>query len=270
MKPHKLEGTLGYALLTLMAVTVIVPFVSILFAAVQPAGSPVSGLAWPHEWHWENLGKAWSAAGFGGLIANSFVIALTVVPLAVVMSTLAGYALGSLRVRGGKLVFTFFLLGLTLPVELIVVPLYYDLRSPGLTNSYWGVTLAETAVFLPFGVFWMRTHFESVPESLGEAASIDGALAGAGEPHAAALQEDAARALADLALLVNGRLGLAGPVVLAGGVLIHQPVLRERVRTLLAGRGIADVRALRRPPVWGALALADALLTNPTAPQEGR
>lgn len=169
------EGVLGYAVLGLMAVAVIVPFASILLAAVQPSGSAVSGLTWPEEWHWENLAEAWTVAGFGGLIVNSLVIALTVVPLTVGTATLAGYGLGVLRLRGGSLVFVFFLLGLTLPVELIVVPLYYDLRALGLTNSALGVILAETAVFLPFGVFWMRTHFLSTPPSLTEAAAIDGA-----------------------------------------------------------------------------------------------
>jgi raffinose/stachyose/melibiose transport system permease protein len=169
------EGLLGYAVLGLMAVAVVVPFASIVLAAVQPSGAAVSGLTWPEEWHWENLAEAWTVAGFGGLIVNSLVIALTVVPLTVVTATLAGYGLGVLGLRGGNLVFVFFLLGLTLPVELLVVPLYYDLRALGLTNSALGVILAETAVFLPFGVFWMRTHFLSTPPSLTEAAAIDGA-----------------------------------------------------------------------------------------------
>lgn len=175
MRHSRLESLTSYAVLMLMAVVVIVPFVSIVFAAVQPSGSPVSGLAWPDSWHWENFVEAWTVAGFGGLIVNSLVIALTVVPLTVIMATLAGFGLGALRLRGSNGIFILFLLGLTLPVELIVVPLYYDLRSIGLTNSYWGLILAETALFLPFGVFWMRTHFLATPPSLMDAAAIDGA-----------------------------------------------------------------------------------------------
>lgn len=56
-----------------------------------------------------------------------------------------------------------------------MVPLYFDLRGLGLTNSFLGVILVEIALFLPFSVFWMRTHFQSTPQSLVEAARIDGA-----------------------------------------------------------------------------------------------
>ena len=69
----------------------------------------------------------------------------------------------------------FFIAGLTIPVELIVVPLYFDLRGLGLTNSLLGVILVEIALFMPFSVFWMRTHFQSTATSLVEAARIDGA-----------------------------------------------------------------------------------------------
>src|SRR5690606_10325390 len=62
--------------------------------------------------------------------------------------------------------------------ELIVIPLYFDLREVGLTNSYWGVILSECALFMPFGVFWMRTHFQSTPRELIEAAELDGASSG--------------------------------------------------------------------------------------------
>ncbi|MGI3201670.1 carbohydrate ABC transporter permease [Streptomyces sp. GLT-R25] len=97
------------------------------------------------------------------------------VPASLVLAALAGYALGTMKLPGGNAVAAFFIAGLTIPVELIVVPLYFDLRGFGLTNSYLGVILVEIALFMPFSVFWMRTHFQSTPPSLVEAARIDGA-----------------------------------------------------------------------------------------------
>jgi raffinose/stachyose/melibiose transport system permease protein len=105
----------------------------------------------------------------------SLTIAVGVVPASLVLAALAGYALGTMRLPGGNAVAAFFIAGLTIPVELIVVPLYFDLRGLGLTNSYLGVILVEIALFMPFSVFWMRTHFQSTPASLVEAARIDGA-----------------------------------------------------------------------------------------------
>jgi ABC-type sugar transport system permease subunit len=103
--------------------------------------------------------------------------ALAVVPASLVLATLAGYALGTMRLPGGNAVAAFFGAGLTIPVEPIVVPLYFDLRGLGLTNSHLGVILVGIALFMPFSVFWMRTHFQSTPASLVEAARIDGASA---------------------------------------------------------------------------------------------
>ncbi len=165
----------GYALLTVMAIVVVIPFLSVFLASLQPAGTPVVGLTWPKRWSWDNYEQAWSVAGFSDLIRHSLVIAVGVVPACLVLSALAGYALGTMRLPGGNAVAAFFIAGLTIPVELIVVPLYFDLRSLGLTNSYLGVILVEIALFMPFSVFWMRTHFQSTPTSLVEAARIDGA-----------------------------------------------------------------------------------------------
>jgi raffinose/stachyose/melibiose transport system permease protein len=165
----------GYALLTVMAIAVVVPFLSVFLASMQPAGTPVVGLTWPDRWGWDNYEQAWSVAGFSDLIRASLTIAVGVVPASLVLAALAGYALGTMRLPGGNAVAAFFIAGLTIPVELIVVPLYFDLRGLGLTNSYLGVILVEIALFMPFSVFWMRTHFRSTPASLVEAARIDGA-----------------------------------------------------------------------------------------------
>ncbi|NGO10382.1 carbohydrate ABC transporter permease [Streptomyces sp. HC44] len=168
----------GYVLLTVMALAVVIPFLSVFLASVQPAGTPVVGLTWPERWSWDNYEQAWSVAGFSDLIRHSLIIAVGVVPACLVLASLAGYALGTMRLPGGNAVAAFFIAGLTIPVEAIVVPLYFDLRSLGLTNSFLGVILVEIALFLPFSVFWMRTHFQSTPASLVEAARIDGASSG--------------------------------------------------------------------------------------------
>ncbi|HEX6675543.1 MAG TPA: BadF/BadG/BcrA/BcrD ATPase family protein [Actinomycetes bacterium] len=71
---------------------------------------------------------------------------------------------------------------------------------------------------------------------------------------------EAARALADLAVVVAGRMGLKGPVVMAGGLMANQPKLQAQVRALLAERSITDVRLLEGEPVAGAVRLAEELL----------
>lgn len=165
----------GYGLLTVLAAAVVVPFLNVFLASMQPSGKPVTGMSWPQRWSLDNYREAWSVAGFSELMRSSLVIAVGVVPATLVLAALAGYALGTMRLPGGDGVAALFVAGLTIPVELVVVPLYFDLRGIGLTDSYLGVILVEIALFLPFGVFWMRTHFRAAPASLVEAARIDGA-----------------------------------------------------------------------------------------------
>jgi glucosamine kinase len=85
-------------------------------------------------------------------------------------------------------------------------------------------------------------------------------LAEQGDGPSGRLVAEAADALADLAATVAERLGLSGPVVLAGGLLMHQPLLEAQVRHRLAARSLTDVRLLSAEPVAGAVRLAEQLV----------
>lgn len=164
-----------YVVLIALAGVVIVPFLSIVLAALHPSGSQIDGFSIPDDWSWENFELAWEQGNFTNLMRSSVLIAGCVVPLAVLFATLAGYGLAILKVWGNRALSVGFVLGLTLPVELVVVALYYNLREVGLTDSYLSIILAEVALFMPFGVYWMQSHFSSLPDELVDAARIDGA-----------------------------------------------------------------------------------------------
>ena len=174
----RLEKVGGYVILTMLAVGILVPLLSIFLASVQPSGALLSGLAWPREWHWGNYADAWTVAGFSRLLRSSAVVGLGVVPMTLLLATLAGYGLGTLDLPGGRTVLGVFVSGLVIPVELVIIPLYFGLRDLGLTNSYLGVILVEIGLFMPFGVFWMHTFFATFPRDLVDAARVDGATSG--------------------------------------------------------------------------------------------
>ena len=81
-------------------------------------------------------------------------------------------------------------------------------------------------------------------------------LASDREPVSSAIVAGAADTLAYLATSVALRLGITGPVVLAGGQAVHQPLLQAAIRDRLAAREMIDVRVLDRDPVHGAVQLA--------------
>lgn len=169
VRTHTLLGTL--------AIIFIVPLLSMFFAALQPSGSFVRGFTVPESWNWGNFAEAWRTARLGSLFRSSLIIAAVVVPLSIVLATLAGYGLALLRPPGARTLRAGFLLGLAIPVEVIVIPLYFSLLDLGFTNSYTSVIMAETALFMPFGTLWMMTNFEALPRELVESARVDGASA---------------------------------------------------------------------------------------------
>jgi raffinose/stachyose/melibiose transport system permease protein len=101
-------------------------------------------------------------------------VAVLVVSVAVVLSILAGYAFGTMRFRGSTVLFYLFLLGMMVPAEAIVIPLFFDLRTAGLTDTIWAIALPQIAQSVAFGTFWMRSQFRAMPPNLIEAAAIDG------------------------------------------------------------------------------------------------
>jgi len=148
---------------------------ALLLTALQPRGRIPTGLAWPSDPQWGNFVAAFQAAELGALLVSSALIVLGVVPASLAIATLAGYGLAVLNLRGGRWLFLFLLLGLTIPFESLVIPLYYQMQALGLLNTRWALILPLIGVFMPFGVYWMRTHFLSVPKELSETARIDGA-----------------------------------------------------------------------------------------------
>ncbi len=168
---------LMYAFLTMAATIVLIPLISLFTVSLQPSDSSSTSLSWPANPDWDNYVIAWTKGDFPlpVLMVNSFLVALAVVPIGVTISVLAGYAFGTMKFPGSNVIFYVFMIGLVMPFEATIVPLYYQLRSMGLINNLWGVILPQIALFCAFGIFWMRQFFMATPPSLVEAARIDGA-----------------------------------------------------------------------------------------------
>jgi raffinose/stachyose/melibiose transport system permease protein len=171
----RLSRSTNHVLLLLFAFFSLYPLVNLVLIAINSPRSLQTGLGWPDHIRFQNFVDAWNTGGFGQAFVGSFGIAAAVVVAASILSTLAGYAFGTMQFRGREALFVFFILGLIIPMESIIVPLYYDLRRVNLTDTYWSVILPQVAVSVAFGTFWMRAFFLSSPRSLIEAARIDGA-----------------------------------------------------------------------------------------------
>jgi raffinose/stachyose/melibiose transport system permease protein len=165
----------GRAMLVAMMAVTVLPFLSIFTTALYPSGTLPRGLAWPAQPHWGNFVEAFRVANMGTLLGSSTIIVLAVVPVALILATMAGFAVGLLRIPGARVLTLLFVFGLTLPFEGIITPLYFLERQLGILNSRIAIVLPLIALFMPFGVFWMRAHFANLPSDITEAARVDGA-----------------------------------------------------------------------------------------------
>jgi raffinose/stachyose/melibiose transport system permease protein len=168
------ERVLNYAILIVFSVIALYPVVGILATALGPPGSGAS-FRFTTDLHFSNFREAWTQGHFSQYLRSSAIVAVSVVAVSTVLSILSGYAFGLMRFRGATALFYVFLLGLMVPIEAMIVPLYFDLRDLELTDTYWALILPQIGLSVAFGTFWMRAFFLSTPRSLVEAARIDGA-----------------------------------------------------------------------------------------------
>ncbi len=172
MRISGLERMANYVILIGFAAVVLAPVGVILSLAFGPADAAAERAG---GFHPGNFLDAWEIGRFGQYLVTSVLVAVIVVVVSVTASILAGYALGTMRFKGRGTVFWLILLGIMVPTEAFVVPLYFDLRQIGLTNTVWGVALPQIAMSIAFGTYWMRTYFRTSSVSLIEAARLDGA-----------------------------------------------------------------------------------------------
>jgi raffinose/stachyose/melibiose transport system permease protein len=175
MKTSRREIATNYVLLAFFAVIALVPLVQVLVAAVTPPSEGDSGFRLPTRIAFDNFSSAWTQGHFSTYMLNSVLVTAGVVAFTSLLTVLSGFAFATMRFPGRSVLFYVMLLGLMLPEEVFVIPLYYDMRGWGLLDTYWALLLPQTAQSLAFGTFWMRNFFRSFPDSVVEAARLDGA-----------------------------------------------------------------------------------------------
>jgi multiple sugar transport system permease protein len=104
---------------------------------------------------------------------NSFITSTMVTVLTVLTGSMAAYAFSQLRFPFRTPLFLLVMAGLLVPPQLLVVPLFSQLQSWHMINTYWGVALPQVA--LPIAVFVLKQFFDGIPKELAEAARVDGA-----------------------------------------------------------------------------------------------
>jgi ABC-type glycerol-3-phosphate transport system permease component len=123
----------------------------------------------------ENISRLFSETQALTYLRNSVVVSLASVALTILVSTPAAYSLTRFKFRGREKIAATVLFTYMFAPIMIIVPFYVMMRFLGLTNTHFGLVLAYTAFCLPFGLWMLRTFFQSIPMDIEHAAMIDGA-----------------------------------------------------------------------------------------------
>jgi ABC-type glycerol-3-phosphate transport system permease component len=165
----------GWVVLLLALGISIGPFLYMISMSLMDNQQLFNGtiMAWP--WRFANYPEAWVKTKIGVLYWNSIYVSTVSMVLTVAISSLAGYGLGRLDFIGKSYIYVLILIGLTIPVQIALIPLFVNLRSLGLMNTPLALIGPYTAFGLAFGTYIMKAFFEELPRELEEAARIDGA-----------------------------------------------------------------------------------------------
>ena len=129
----------------------------------------------PTKLHFENFSRAWVVGHFGEFFANSVLLTSSTVLVTTFLAAMTAYAVSRFRFPLSRPIFFFFLAGLMIPIQLAIVPLFFELKTFNLLNSRMGLFVVYIAFGFPFSVFVLTGFFKTLPSSLHESALLDGA-----------------------------------------------------------------------------------------------
>jgi|LSQX01.1.fsa_nt_gb raffinose/stachyose/melibiose transport system permease protein/N-acetylglucosamine transport system permease protein len=130
--------------------------------------------ALPNALEWGNYIKAWSLSNLGQNFFNSIAVVFSSIVILLLIATPAAYILSRIRFRGSGAIASFFTVGMGVPPQLLLVPLFFLMFSMRLVDSLFGIVLVYVALSIPFTIFLLLGFFKTLPTELEEAASIDG------------------------------------------------------------------------------------------------
>lgn len=150
------------------------PFAWTLSTSLSPgAGLSATPELIPDEPSMDAYRELFDSTPFARVILNSFGLAVATTLVQLTTSSLAAYAFSRLPFRGRGAVFAVYLATMMIPIQVLIVPLFVQMRDLGLIDTHLGVLLPTVAS--AFGVFLLRQAMNAVPRELDEAATLDGA-----------------------------------------------------------------------------------------------
>nr|WP_324610791.1 carbohydrate ABC transporter permease [Streptomyces acidiscabies] len=166
----------SHGVLIIWAILVVLPLVWAVMTSFK-TDSAIFNSPWalPDGLHLDNWGRAWTEAHMSDYFLNTLVVVGGSLVGTLVLGSMAAYVLARFEFPGNRFIYYLFIGGMSFPVILALVPLFYVVNNLGLLNTIHGLILVYIAYSLPFTVFFLTAFFRTLPTSVAEAAFVDGA-----------------------------------------------------------------------------------------------
>jgi raffinose/stachyose/melibiose transport system permease protein len=165
------------AAITFALILFLCPFVLAFTNAIRtPEDYGTYGpLAFPRSFDLTALRDFWNNVDFTRKLINSVIISASTAVIAVLISLLNAYAFGIGRVKGSRWMLTILLVGIMIPHESLVYPIYYLSKAVGLFDTIWSVIIVFSVLQSAFGTYLLSSVMTAFPREIIEAAEMDGA-----------------------------------------------------------------------------------------------
>ncbi|MEU8568440.1 carbohydrate ABC transporter permease [Streptomyces pathocidini] len=177
MTASRAKRRLGYDILGLATFVVMAfPVYWLVVSALRPNHEIRSydQTLWPSSFTLDNFARAVRQPNFDTAIQSSLIICVTAVLGAMVIATVAAFAVGRFRFRGRRAFLIALVMVQMLPPTAMLIPIYLQLNAMGALNEYWGVIVVYLVATLPFAVVMIRGFVVNIPVELEESAMVDG------------------------------------------------------------------------------------------------
>jgi len=166
----------AYLIMVFFAFLTVAPLMWLAYSSFKPHAEIVRNVfSLPTSFYYKNYTEAWRLAHFSLLIPNSVFYSTVATAATVLLALMAGYGLAKFGFRISAAVYVFFTMGLLVTVHSVLVPLFLMETRLAIANTRIGVLLPYVAFGLPFMVYMATSYIKGIPDSLQEAARIDGA-----------------------------------------------------------------------------------------------
>ena len=167
-----------WIVLAILLVIVVYPLVWLLLGSLKTQSEFLNNPTWalPEDWtNFSNYVTAWVDGNLGQYFLNSILAVVPSLAITIFVGVAAGFALEVMIWKGRGNVLLYFLAGIMIPGQMILLPLFNTYFRLHLTGTLWPLIITYTAIGLPLTVFMMATFFRAVPRDVFEAATLDGA-----------------------------------------------------------------------------------------------